>query len=87
MYISLLSTFFSTYNIGSMTISPLDLIDFFIFSFIIYQIYTLLRGNFGYGLFLGILLLFIIWWAVNALDMQLMSSLLNQFINVVIEAF
>ena len=82
MYISLLSTFFSTYNIGSMTISPLDLIDFFIFSFIIYQIYTLLRGNFGYGLFLGILLLFIIWWAVNALDMQLMSSLLNQFINV-----
>ena len=65
-----------------MTISLLDLIDFFIFSFIIYQIYTLLRGNFGYGLFLGILLLFVIWWTVNALDMQLMSSLLNQFINV-----
>ena len=57
-------------------------LDFFIFSFIIYQIYTLLRGNFGYGLFIGILLLFFIWWAVNALDMQLMSSLLNQFINV-----
>ena len=42
----------------------------------------MLRGNFGYGLFLGILLLFVIWWTVNALDMQLMSSLLNQFINV-----
>ena len=82
MYITLLSIFFSTFSIGSMTISLFDLIDFFIFSFIIYQIYTLLRGNFGNGLFLGILLLFVIWWTVNALDMQLMSSLLNQFINV-----
>jgi uncharacterized protein (TIGR00159 family) len=82
MYISFISTFFSSFNIGSMTISLLDLIDFFIFSFIIYQIYSLLKGNFGYGLFIGILLLFIFWWTVNAFDMQLMSSLLNQFINV-----
>jgi uncharacterized protein (TIGR00159 family) len=65
-----------------MTISLLDLIDFFIFIFIIYQIYTLLRGNFGYGIFLGILLLCIIWWAVNSMEMRLMSGLLNQFINV-----
>jgi len=72
----------AAFQVGSWSFTVLDILDFMLFGFVVFQIYNLLRGNFGYGLFLGLFLLFFLWWAVNALEMQWMSGLLNQFIRV-----
>ncbi len=60
----------------------LDFIDILIFSFILYQIYVLIRGTVAMKIFMGILTLYLLWVLVKALNMQLLSSILGQITGV-----
>lgn len=55
----------------------LDVIDIFLVALLLYQIYMLIRGTVAYNIFLGIAVIYIFWWAVRALKMELLSSIMG----------
>ncbi len=60
----------------------LDFIDIVLVSFLIYQIYKLVKGTAAIKILLGVGALYLIWKLVEALDMKLLSEILGQFIGV-----
>jgi diadenylate cyclase len=60
----------------------LDFIDILIVAVLLYQLYQLVRGSAAVNIFLGVLLFYLLWLFVNALNMQLLSTILGQFIGV-----
>jgi len=60
----------------------LDAIDILIVAILLYQLYSLVRGTAAINIFLGILTLYLLWLLVRALNMQLLGSILGQFIGV-----
>jgi len=59
-----------------------DILDILIVSYLIYRIYLLLKGSVAFNIFIGLMLLYIVWWLVSALEMQLLSTFLSQFVSV-----
>ncbi|HPW26051.1 MAG TPA: diadenylate cyclase CdaA, partial [Tenuifilaceae bacterium] len=51
-------------------------------AFLLYQMYMLIRGTVAINIFVGIVLLYIFWLVVRALNMELLSSILGQIIGV-----
>lgn len=64
------------------SIRVLDIIDVFLVAFLLYQIYMLIRGTVAINIFTGIVVLYIIWLVVRALNMELLSGILGQIIGV-----
>ncbi|HPV57830.1 MAG TPA: diadenylate cyclase CdaA, partial [Tenuifilaceae bacterium] len=64
------------------TIRVLDIIDIIMVAFLLYQIYMLIRGTVAINIFGGIVVLYIIWLVVRALNMELLSGILGQIIGV-----
>ena len=60
----------------------LDILDILLVAVIIYQIYNLIKGTVAIKIFLGILLIYVIWKLVAALQMEMLSEILGQFIGV-----
>ncbi len=69
-------------EIGFLSISIWDVLDVLIVGYLIYRIYLLLRGSIAFNIFVGVVMLYVIGWLVSLLKMDLLSSILNQFINV-----
>lgn len=69
-------------KLGFLPIRVWDILDILIVGYLMYQAYKLLRGSIAFNIFVGVLILFIIWWLVGALKMNLLSLLLNQFVSV-----
>ncbi len=69
-------------RIGFLPIRIWDLLDILIVGFLIYQLYKLLRGTIAYTIFAGLLVLYVVWWLVDRLKMDLLSAILDQFVNV-----
>jgi diadenylate cyclase len=69
-------------RIGFLPVTLWDVLDVLIVGFLIYQLYKLLRGTIAYAIFAGLLLLYIVWWLVDRLKMDLLTAILNQFVNV-----
>ncbi len=55
----------------------LDVIDIFLVALLLYQLYLLIRGTVAYSITLGIAVIYIFWWAVRALNMELLSTILG----------
>lgn len=68
--------------LGFITFRWLDALDILIVAFLLYQLYNLVRGTAAINIFLGILSLYLLWLLVRALNMQLLGSILGQFIGV-----
>lgn len=60
----------------------LDLIDILLVAILIYQLYKLIKGTVAIRIFLGILSIYLVWKIVSALQMELLSEILGQFIGV-----
>jgi uncharacterized protein (TIGR00159 family) len=58
----------------------LDVIDILIVLILVWQIYKLLRGTIAFNIFIGLMLLYGIWYAVSYLDMRLLTFLLGPFV-------
>lgn len=69
-------------NIGFLPITIWDVLDVFIVGYLIYRVYILLKGSIAFNIFIGLIALYGTWWLVQQLDMDLLSSILNQFVNV-----
>ncbi len=59
-----------------------DILDVLIVSYLIYHIYRLLKGSVAFNIFVGLILVYVAWWLVSALEMQLLSTFLSQFVSV-----
>lgn len=63
-------------------ISIWDVLDILIVGLLLYYIYKLLRGTVAFNIFFWILILYVIWWLVGILNMDLLSMFLTQFVSV-----
>lgn len=60
----------------------LDIIDILVVGYLMYQIYRLLRGSVAFNIFVGVMMLYMAWWLVKALKMDLLTLILEQFVSV-----
>ena len=63
-------------------ITILDIIDIVLVAIILYQLYRLIRGTAALSIFMGIFLVYLFWLVVQALQMELISSILGAVIGV-----
>jgi len=59
-----------------------DVLDVAAVSFLLYQVYKLMRGSVAVRIFLGFLFLYMIFLVVQAAEMELLSAILGQFMGV-----
>jgi len=64
------------------SIRILDIFDIIILAYILYQFYMLIRGTVAIKIFIGIAFVYLLWQLVKAINMQLLSTILGQFIGV-----
>ena len=60
----------------------LDVVDILLVSYLMYQIYFLIRGTVAINIFIAIFIIYITWLIVRALKMELLGSILGQVISV-----
>jgi len=89
-----LSTFIKSINIAVMpiifksipilfiSIRWLDALDIFLVALLLFQLYKLVKGTVAIRIFLGILAIYLVWKLVSAMQMELLSEILGQFIGV-----
>lgn len=68
------------FYIGFLEIGWIDLLDVFLVSILIYQLYQLVRGSVAMRIVMGGGAIFGLWVLVSALGMELFSKILGQFI-------
>ena len=69
-------------KIGFLEFDLLDLVDVLVVGLLIYQLYQLLKGSIAFNIFIGLLLVYFVWFIVRLLDMELLQGILGQFIEV-----
>jgi diadenylate cyclase len=70
------------FKIGFLEVSWVDIIDIGLVSVLLYQVYKLIRGSIAVNIFLGILALYLIYLIVRAAQMELLATILGQFMGV-----
>jgi diadenylate cyclase len=70
------------FYIGFLEIRILDLLDVGIVGYLIYRIQKLLRGSVAFNIFIGVVILYLTYWLVDLMQMQLLSLLLGQVVSV-----
>lgn len=60
----------------------IDLLDILVVAFLFYKVYQLIRGTVAINIFTVIITIYLIWTLVKAMNMQLLSTILGQFIGV-----
>ncbi len=63
-------------------VNVIDVIDIIVVALLVFQIYRLIRGTQAMNIFVGILILYIVWFVVKALNMRLLSTILGQVLGV-----
>jgi diadenylate cyclase len=70
------------FNIGFLEISGVDILDVLLVAVLLYQVYKLLKGSVAFKIFSGFLILYLVYLMVNAAKMELLGSILGQFMGV-----
>ena len=63
-------------------LTVLDVIDIVLVAFIVYYIYNLIRGTIAVNIFIGFLLIYVLYYLTDALKMKLLSGILGSFVSV-----
>ncbi|MBY0245519.1 MAG: diadenylate cyclase CdaA [Sphingobacteriaceae bacterium] len=72
----------NTIDFNFLNFSITDFIDIILVALIVYYIYSLIRNTLAVNLMLGLLIIILCWFVVGALKMQLLTAIINKFINV-----
>ncbi|MDD2382065.1 MAG: diadenylate cyclase CdaA [Mariniphaga sp.] len=64
------------------TIRILDVLDILLVAILLYQLYRLIKGTVAFNIMIGLFSLYLLWLIVRALNMQLLGSIMGQFIGV-----
>ncbi len=65
-----------------LTLRFLDVLDILLVAFLLYQLYVLIRGSVAFNIVIGLFSLYMLWVIVKALNMELLGSIMGQFIGV-----
>ena len=67
---------------GFLEFNILDILDILLVAFLLFQLYKLIKGTVAIRIFIGIAAIYLLWKLVEALQMELLSEILGQFIGV-----
>ncbi|MFY0601039.1 MAG: diadenylate cyclase CdaA [Cyclobacteriaceae bacterium] len=70
------------FNIGFLEITGVDILDVLLVAVLLYQVYKLMRGSVAFKIFSGFLILYFVYLMVSAAKMELLGSILGQFMGV-----
>jgi diadenylate cyclase len=70
------------FKIGFLDVTWVDIVDIGLVSVLLYQVYKLIRGSIAVNIFLGVLALYLIYLIVKAAQMELLATILGQFMGV-----
>ncbi|HEY5822713.1 MAG TPA: diadenylate cyclase CdaA [Cyclobacteriaceae bacterium] len=70
------------FHIGFLDVSWVDFVDVSLVAILLYQIYKLIRGSLAVNIFLGILSVYLVYLIVRAAQMELLATILGQFMGV-----
>lgn len=70
------------FRIAFLEVSWVDVIDVLLVTVLLYQVYKLIRGSIAVNIFLGILALYLVYLIVRAAEMELLATILGQFMGV-----
>lgn len=68
--------------LGFIVFRFLDFVDIFLVALLLYQLHKLIKGTVAINIFVAIVAIWLLWLLVKALNMQLLSAILGQFIGV-----
>lgn len=74
-------------NLGFLEFRILDFLDIALVAILLFYVYRLLKGSIAFNIFIGIAFLYLIWFVVNILNMNMLSRILGQFIELGVLAF
>lgn len=60
----------------------LDILDIALVALLLYQLYRLIKGTVAFNIVIGLFSLYLLWVIVKALNMELLGSIMGQFIGV-----
>lgn len=60
----------------------IDIIDILLLAFLLYQLYRLLKGTVAINIMVGVVILILIWFVLRLLQMNMVSRVLGEFIEV-----
>jgi len=60
----------------------LDVIDIILVALLFYQLYMLIRGTVAFNITMGIAVIYVFWWIVRGLQMELLSTILGSVLGV-----
>jgi diadenylate cyclase len=78
---------FELFKVGFLTVSFIDVIDILIVAFIVYKLYTLLRGTIAAQIFVGLMIILLFSFAAQATNLKALNFLLELVRNVWVIAF
>jgi len=64
------------------TLTVWDILDILLVATLLYQLYKLIKGTVAINIFAGLFTFYLFWLIVRAFNMELLSSILGQFIGV-----
>ena len=64
------------------SIRVFDIIDIILVATLLYYVYKLVRGTVAINIFIGIVVIYLIWQLTVLLKMEMLSTILGQFIGV-----
>ena len=70
------------FHIGFLEVGWVDFIDIGLVGILMYQVYKLIKGSIAVNIFLGILALYLVYLIVRAAQMELLATILGQFMGV-----
>jgi len=70
------------FTIGFLEINWKDIIDIVLVSVLLYQVYKLMKGSDAVKIFVGFLSLYLLYLIVRAAEMELLSTILGQFMSM-----
>jgi uncharacterized protein (TIGR00159 family) len=70
------------FDIGFVSFRVFDIVDILLAALIIYALFKIIKGSIALNIFVGILIFYILWYIVKAVNMRLLSTILGQFIGV-----
>jgi len=65
-----------------LTIRALDIVDILLVALLLFQMYRIIKGTIAFSIFIGFFLVYVSWLFVKALNLELLGTLMGQFIGV-----
>jgi diadenylate cyclase len=65
-----------------LTVRFFDVLDILLVALLLYLIYRLIKGTVAFNIVVGFFLVYVVWIVVKALNMELLTSIIGQFIGV-----